>query len=89
MPATNLASGALQAANSLGTSLLATAPPSTSSAADIVAKIRELETHVQGLHTTVTSFASQGPGTVSEVLVRLLALPTSHTLPEIDESCRT
>ena len=69
----SIASGALFAVNSLGA--LATTPPTTSSVADIEAKVKELVAHVQGLHATATSFASQGPGTVTETLVCLLAFP--------------
>ena len=81
MSVTNLASGALSAVHSLGTSLAA-APPSTASVADIKAKVKELATHIQGLHAATTSFASKGPGTASEVLVRLLAFSISHTCTE-------
>jgi len=79
MPVVNLASGAVLAVNSLGASLLPIASPTTSSVADIEAKIKELGTHIQGLHATTMSFASQGPGSVSETLVRSLAFPRYFT----------
>ena len=74
MPVSNLASGALLAINSLGTSLLPRAPPTISSVADIEAKINlELAISINGLYALVTAFASKGPGTVAEALVRSLA----------------
>lgn len=78
----NLVSGALLAGtltvNSFG-AFLPAAPPTASSVADIEAMIKELMIHLQGLHASVTAFASQGPGTVYETLVRLLAFPVPYS----------
>ena len=73
MPVSNLASGALLAVNLLGTSLLSRAPPTISSVAEIEAKIKGLTISINGLNALVTAFASKGPGTVAEALVRSLA----------------